>query len=369
MKRTAIARFDTASFSMTPEGYLDAAVQPTRTGIFIYYYGGKMVRELRRPEEVFKADSLQSLVNKPVTNGHPRDATGMHIFLDANTARSYDVGHVYGTHEPADDGVHTQSRVLIKDAAMISQIKSGKVQVSCGYECDYNDTPGEYQGMKYDREQINIRNYNHLAIVDRGRAGSGVAIKFDGAEIDTEQQSSTIGDQPMIKVKFDGQDIEVSESAAQTIIEAEAKRKADASQIQQLTEQVSNAQTKFDELTGEFKAQEIELKQYREQAAKAKLDSIKAQAAEHVAAEKLDGLETEIEVKQAVIAAKFDGEDLSDKSEGYIDGMYKAAIKMPAQPESSNLKKIDSAMGNGNPFAGQDLISVARAENLKEIRG
>ena len=364
--KTAIARFDTASFKTTPEGYLDAKVNPTRTGIFTYYYGGKMVRELRHPDDVFKQDSLQSLVNKPVTNDHPKDEMGQHIFLDANTATRYDVGHVYGEHTPSDDNIHTQARVLIKDAAMINQIKAGKVQVSCGYTCDYDETPGEYDGIKYDRRQINIRDYNHLAIVDRGRAGSGAALKFDGAEIEQEQDNNK-GDQPMIKVKFDGQDIEVSESAAQTIIEAEANRKADASKVDELEKQIENITNERDELQGKLDAQQSELESYRKQAAQAKLDAFKAEAAEHVDAAKLDSLESEQDVKLAVIAAKFDGEDLSDKPAGYIDGMYQAALKMQKQPE--NLKKIDSAINTGKPFAGVDLIAAARTQNLKEIRG
>lgn len=173
----------------------------------------------------------------------------------------------------------------------------------------------------------------------------------------------------MAKIKYDGKEIEVSEDAVQTIADAEAKRKADASEIQELTEQVSSLTTERDELQGKYDAQNVELENYRKEAAQAKLDSFKKEAAEHVPAEKLDSLDSEVEVKKAVIAAKFDGEDLSEKSDGYIDGMYKAAIKMPAQPTSTNLQKIDSATGQGNPLRGVDLIDAARKQNLEQIRG
>ena len=43
--------------------------------------------------------------------------------------------------------------------------------MSLGYNLDLIEEPGEWNGEKYDAIQTNIR-INHLAIVDKARAGS-----------------------------------------------------------------------------------------------------------------------------------------------------------------------------------------------------
>lgn len=359
--KTSLARFDAASFKETPEGYLDASVYPTRTGVFNYWYGGKLVRELRRPEQVFKKDSLESLENKAVTNDHPRDAFGNFVFLDASNTRNYEVGSVYGKHDVSEDGIHTAARVIIKDAETIKAVKSGKVQVSCGYMCDYLEQPGEYQGMAYDREQINIRDYNHLAIVDRGRAGSGAAIKFDGAEVE-ENIIISEEDQPMVKVKFDGAEIEVSDTAVETIVKAEARLKADAEQIENIT-------AERDELKGKFDAVSAEVEQYKAREQQAQLKQLANKAAVHLPGQKLDGM-SEREIKEAVIKSRFDSLDLSAKSDAEISGMFEIVLASPVKvDETDNKKKLDAALNNPVTMRGQDLIAAARSQQIKETRG
>ncbi len=351
--RIAQAKFDVESFKTTPEGYLDAAVYPTRAGVFNYYYGGKLVRELRRPEEVFKADSLSTLKTKAVTNDHPRDEMGNFVFLDARNTRRYDVGTVYGEHVPADDGIHTQSRVIIKDEQTINAVKSGKVQVSCGYTCDYLEQPGEWNGLAYDREQINIRDYNHLAIVDRGRAGSGAAIKFDGAEID----DITEGDQTvMVKVKFDGQDIEVPEDAVEAIVKAD--------------QALQTLAAERDQIKGKFDAVTAELEGYKQKEAEAAKQELISKAAPYLPDQKLDGM-TEREIQEAVIKSRFDTIDLSAKSAAEISGMFEIVSAEPVKQvkQTQNMQRLDSALSNPNPLQGVDLISAARSQQIKSARG
>ncbi|MCP4051067.1 MAG: DUF2213 domain-containing protein [bacterium] len=56
----------------SPEGFLRLPAKVTRTGIFIYRKAdGSLVKELRPSDEVFNADSLTSLLGKPLTNNHP----------------------------------------------------------------------------------------------------------------------------------------------------------------------------------------------------------------------------------------------------------------------------------------------------------
>jgi hypothetical protein len=74
-----------------------------------------------------------------------------------------------------DDVLYGNLRVFSQ--AMKSAIdKQGKRELSCGYRCRYEATPGTYKGQAYDYIQREIRG-NHLALVDEGRMGPEVAVQ------------------------------------------------------------------------------------------------------------------------------------------------------------------------------------------------
>lgn len=147
----------------------------TRAGIFEYQDSrGNVTRELREPEEVFRPDSMVSFQMVPVTDDHP--PVGL---LNAKNARTHMVGSTGDSIIRDDD--HLRSQVMVTDAATIQKMKAGKVEVSCGYSCDVDDTPGEHPLYgKYDARQINIRG-NHVAIVDSARAGHTARVRLDNA--------------------------------------------------------------------------------------------------------------------------------------------------------------------------------------------
>ncbi|MCX5617052.1 DUF2213 domain-containing protein, partial [Bombella sp. TMW 2.2559] len=61
--------------------------------------------------------------------------------------------------------------MVIFDGTTIQRIQSGaQRELSCGYAYDADMTPGTYEGKPYDGRMTNIRG-NHVALVDRGRAG------------------------------------------------------------------------------------------------------------------------------------------------------------------------------------------------------
>ena len=55
------------------------------------------------------------------------------------------------------------------------EIEAGKKELSMGYFCDYELTPGTFDGRHYDAVQRNIRG-NHIALVEEGRMGSDVRV-------------------------------------------------------------------------------------------------------------------------------------------------------------------------------------------------
>ena len=132
---------------------------------------GTTRRELRTDAEVFAADALSSFEALPVTDDHPP------AMLTAATAARFARGA--SGDSVRRDGDHVAASLVVFDADLIAKMERGKVQVSNGYSCDLDETPGETtSGEKYDAVQVNIRG-NHVAIVDSGRAGSA-RVRMDG---------------------------------------------------------------------------------------------------------------------------------------------------------------------------------------------
>lgn len=241
--RTSLTRLDKSLFRRTDEGYLQAKVNPTRIGVFKYFDAetGKIIREFRPPDEVGKAASLTTLQNKVTTDDHPP------MLLNAKTTRKYQTGHVSAEHVMDADGIHTLSEVVITDADLIAKIEGGKQQVSCGYTCDIEDSAGTWNGEPYDRIQRDIK-YNHLAIVNRGRAGTAglradeaPAIRFDAYEVDDEPlpqspapagvktDAKPKGEKPMAAIRIDGRDYECSQELQ---VALDYKTRADEAALQ-----------------------------------------------------------------------------------------------------------------------------------------
>jgi len=157
-------------------GYLRADARLTRVGVFVYVLAdGTKRRELRPPDEVFRPESMESLRMVPVCNDHPTEP------VSAANARSYARGTVSDRVEP--DGNFIAASVAIWDSELIVLAQNGKEELSCGYTCDVVFEPGMFDGIEYDAVQRNIR-YNHLAVVQQGRAGPAVRMRLDEKDIE-----------------------------------------------------------------------------------------------------------------------------------------------------------------------------------------
>ena len=159
----------------TPQGGIRATARLTRTGVFVYRNAdGSERRELRMPEQVFAADSLETIKGAPITIGHP----GM---VTPENYSSLNVGHV--GDDPRGAGKFVEATVYIQDAKAVARVERGElVEVSMGYEVELEPRAGEYEGEKFDAVQIAPR-YNHVALggVDWGRAGRDVRVVLDQA--------------------------------------------------------------------------------------------------------------------------------------------------------------------------------------------
>lgn len=189
--------------SLTPEGFLLCEDVPiARTGVMIYgpnevpiqTGSDGRVRVSRDEDEVFRPEYIASYVGKPVVDDHPD--------YDVNPSnwQQLAVGVVLNPRR----GTGIQSDLLIADflittQAAIDAVMSGKKEVSCGYDADYEETaPG--QGR-----QTNMIG-NHVALVEAGRCGPRCSIgdhngnfKLYGDDMKTRDKA---GDTPSRRVKL-----------------------------------------------------------------------------------------------------------------------------------------------------------------------
>ena len=70
---------------------------------------------------------------------------------------------------------YLRGTLRIVSESLKNALAGGKVELSPGYRCVYEMTPGVFNGERYDATQRKIRG-NHLALVDEGRTGPDVAV-------------------------------------------------------------------------------------------------------------------------------------------------------------------------------------------------
>ena len=210
--------FDGSSRERTREGFMRANAVIARVGVQSYLPhelgmpGTTPIRLYRPAEEVFAADAVASVEDKPVTDKHPKEDVTPKNWKDLAK------GHVRDAVARPQEGL-LGARVTISDAALIRDIDSGKGALSCGYDFEYDATPGTTpEGQAYDAIMRRI-HVNHVAVVDRARGGPQCRI----ADGETHMKI-TIGDHA-----FDvSEDVAAAVSTLQNELEKARKSASDA---------------------------------------------------------------------------------------------------------------------------------------------
>ena len=167
------------SISRTPEGFLICRDVPiARVGVQEYL--GREIGQTERPDDVFKVDrpagevfspaAVASFEGKPVTENHPDEDVTSENYAQYIRGVVRDVRKGAGQYEGC-----LVADLVIHDGALVRSIQDGKREISCGYNCLWVPT-GDHT-----LEQREIRG-NHVAVVDKGRAGHGVAIHDQAME-------------------------------------------------------------------------------------------------------------------------------------------------------------------------------------------
>lgn len=348
------------------DGFLIADVICSRTGIFVYKNeDGELENRLRHPDDVFKTESIKTLSMLPITIEHPEN-----LIITAADAKSYTVG--YSGETATIDGEHIKTRIKIIDADAIEIIKKGKRELSVGYEHELIDEIGMYNGEPYTKRIINLR-YNHIAIVDEGRAGEKARIEIDKKEPITK----TKGESRMYKVSIDGIEHEVEN------IEIAKHVKALESSVEQAKTAADSAAFELTKVTAERDAAKEELNKLKSVDHK---EEIKKAVDERLNLERqvigIMGNEFEVagldnvEMVTAVVKAKAGDSAVEGKPAEYIQARFDILAEQSKAGDKSDSKSTeqanaaaaaaDSAAGDSVEDARKAMIAKRRELSSKK---
>jgi hypothetical protein len=330
-------RCDRAEFkaSLTPEGYLAGEAIATRTGVFEYVNNdGTIRKELRHPDDVLVDVSLASLKLKPVTDNHPS------VLVNADNASVYQVG-MTGESVRVEGGNIAVSFV-VTDKSTVEKIKANKKrELSLGYTLDLVEEAGVFNGDSYTHRQTNVR-YNHLAIVEKARAGRLARINMDGVAVQLhhdDKEDDSMTEKEMQAVNLDGltyrADAEIAkalEKATQAEKQARLDSEALKGQVDELKAQLEAVKaTHNDEAMAQAVAERVAL-----------LENAKRVV-------NVDGLQGKSDrlIKEAVIKAKHEI-NLDGKSDDYVNARFDALIEALPSVEDEAVAKQKQAVENVN---------------------
>lgn len=303
----------------------------SRTGVQEYPGvgpGGATLREYRPDSEVFAAASLASLGSVPVTLGHPP------VNVTPANVRDFQIGHVSDAAPEArvkvdgSDDEWVRAQLVVADGGALGKIDAQEaLEVSCGYSCWLDMTPGVTPGgVPYDAVQRDII-FNHVAILttdQRARAGAEAKLRLDNKE------------NPMKIVVIDGVEYELGSDKHLAKLTADHQKalaavaaRADAlqAQLDALQAKHDAEKTRADAATAAVSAERIDA------AVEARL-ALFARASRLLPSEYDTKGKSDAQVRADAVTHKLSAEKVAGKSAAYLDAMFDILVdsEAPAAP-------------------------------------
>lgn len=338
-------RVSSSTRKTLPNGFVQVDAVFARTGIQLYSAGElgmrdrkptDVIRVWRPAEEVFSADSMASFELVPVTDDHPAD------MVTVDNAKELTHGVTGDTVTRVGD--NTKGRITLMTRTAIDKLLSGKEELSNGYDCDLEWTPGTVPagqrdaGLSYDAIQRNIRG-NHVAMVDAGRCGAECRIldREPPAPVNDKASCSCQGDEAMAepaltKKMIDGIGLVALNDDAIAVIDKltadlAAKDTAHAAALAAKDGEIAAKDAAHaDALAAKDKLIEEAKAAIGDQAS---LDARVATRTKLVSDAKAIGGDTVVtdgktdaEIKKAVVTAKFGDEKVKDKPDSFFDAAF-----------------------------------------------
>lgn len=320
MLRFADFRLDASTLKRLPDGSIKVQGQLTHPGVFSYRNpDGTERKEYRPADEVFKKAALDTFAGAPITINHPRTADGQRL-VTAQSWKDVAIGHL-GENVREDAG-HVVADLYVRDASAVARIDNGDLRhISCGYEVDFDSTPGvTTEGQRYDGVQRNIRS-NHVALLPNGvapRGGDQCVLRLDSN-----------GDE-LISLNYPHMDLEALKAQITALTAELNKARTDAADVEKLKAELATAQAKVAELTALVSPE--------------RLDSLVDERAAVVALGKSAGVETAdksaLAIKRAVVA--------------------KRTPDLAARVDSLNVEAVDAilAVYKAEPVKSMDVLGL-----------
>ncbi len=181
--RTNFNNSDPVSWEELENGSLRVPITTNLIGVLNYIdkKTGKVVKELKHPDDVFAARSVNSLNNLIITDDHPPEG-----LITTKNASKYQRG-LTDSHSKIRECIGLDNFGTITVFDLIEKMRAGKIFLSPGYLCDIIKESGiwvDFEGREwpYDQRQVNIR-LNHLAVIFNPREGEQSTIRLNEGEI------------------------------------------------------------------------------------------------------------------------------------------------------------------------------------------
>jgi hypothetical protein len=338
---------------------LVADVRAARVGIQEYLrsetdapatFTGDRVRVYRPEEEVFNRDSMASYAATTVTIDHPSTP------VDSTNWDKLGVGEVNG--DVIRDGGFVRVPVIVRDAAAVEKVRTTHKQLSAGYSCTLDWTPGTTaSGDAYDAVQRNIR-LNHIAAVPAARGGPELRVVDERPSLTNDRKDGTMPHTLIV----DGLQVpNVSDEAKACIEKLQGALK---------DEQTARAadKTAHDKAIATKDATIDDLK--TKAVDQAKIDALAdAKAAvvadaKKVAGDKLGDTagKTVPEVRRMAVAARLGDAAVADKSDDYIEARFDT-LKDGSSTNDRTVVNINPASQVAND-SGAAVRNLARASQF-----
>ncbi len=328
------------SFKLTNEGYLKGRAIITNIGVFPYMNSDGSTRwELRCPEEVLKENSLKTLLMKPITNEHPDQK------IDIENIKDFQVG--FTGNECFNDAYHVATDISFTDKKTIMDINNGKRALSAGYELELEETPGVFMGVPYDAIQKNIR-YNHVSVVDKGRAGDAAKIRMDSLNsayyMSWNNNDKKEDDNMNLKVvKLDGIEYQAEGEVIKELNQAKDQTKSLQEKIDQLEKEKTTLEAERDTFKDKVDQISKELEDVKNDTSSIEVAVKKRMLILDIA--KKAGVEikkdmTELDIQKAVIIKVFPKANLDGKDELYISARFDGVIEFLEEKNNAVNREI-----------------------------
>jgi hypothetical protein len=359
---------------MTPEGYLRDSPIVARSGVQIYRRAdGSTRREYRPADVVFEPGAMSALAGIPIIDTH----VGM---MSAANVRQHAIGTVLSSGRK--DGETMVADIVIHDPTPVTKHNRKELSLCYNVRCDENSgtTP---EGEPYDAMVTAVTSYNHLALVERGRAGiarlrldsddSSVSADIENLVIiDSEDDTDMSGtntqpaapagsSRPMISVRIDG----IEYPAAPEIERHLARLNSDMTVA---NKRADTAEAERDTLKQAVASHDAKLAQARSDTAgqvraRIALESVAKEQGVDVRADDTDRAirENIIRKVNGAASARFD-----DKSDDYVVALYDGALERSAKDKRQN---VENRMAVAGMTGASALGVVNRADALPSSQG